>query len=97
MKKELRYQECNRLQKLWRLRFILIVPLKFLFYNFFSEFKVYRDEMIDGEIVHTDNYDIIRGKNLYRLLIGDAHIKMNWTLTMEEVQEKIKNNFGRTK
>lgn len=96
MKKEVRYQDCNRLVKLWRLRFYLIVPIQFLFYNYIREFRVYRDELIDDEIVHTDKYDVMRGKNLYGLLIGIAQGKMNWTYTMEEVKEKIEKKFGRT-
>lgn len=97
MKKEVRYQDCNRLVKLWRLRFYLIVPIQFLFYNYIKEFRVYRDELIDNEIVHTDEYDVMRGKNLYGLLIGIAQGKMNWYYTMEEVKEKIEKKFGRTK
>lgn len=97
MKKEVRYQDCNRLVKLWRLRFYLIVPMQFLFYNYIKEFRVYRDELIDDEIVHTDEYDVMRGKNLYRLLLGIAQGKMNWTYTMEEVKEKLEKKFGEKK
>lgn len=91
MSKEIkRYQECNWLVKLWRRRFYLLMPFKFLYYTYIKQFRVYRDEIVDDKIVHTDNYDVTRGKLLWQLLKGDAQGKMHWYHTMEEVEEHFK-------
>jgi hypothetical protein len=85
-----RFQECNIIEKFWRYRWYVAIPFIWLWYSTFGKLKVYRDEYIEGKYVHTNKYDVQRGVNLWRLLVGDAEIKMNWTYTMEEVQEKMK-------
>jgi hypothetical protein len=52
-------------------------------------FKVGRDEVIDGKLTHTDDFDVMRDNNLRRLLIGIAQGNMNWTYTHEEVMTKL--------
>ena len=56
---------------------------------YFKRFKVYRDELINGKIHHTNEYDVMTGKNLFKLLKGMAQGKMKWYYTMEEVMERI--------
>ncbi len=76
-----RYQECNILEKIWRRRHYLAIPFIFIYHNYFVSFDVYDDE--------SSIYYIPTGKNLWKLLVGIAHCKMNWVYTMEEVKERI--------
>jgi len=93
MKKEKRYQECNKIEKLWRRRWYLLVPFKWLFHSIFGTFKIYHDEWEGDDLIHTDKYHVSRGKNLWKLLISIAQHKMKWYYTMEEVKEKLKSHF----
>jgi hypothetical protein len=86
-----RFQECNWLGKLWRYRWYLLIPFKWIWHMVFSPMKVYRDEWDeDGDIVHTEEYDIMIGRNLWKLLIGSVQYKMGWYYTHEEVISKFK-------
>jgi hypothetical protein len=85
-----RFQECNKLEKLWRYRWYILIPFKWLWFTYLKGFKVYHDEMIDGQLEDTNNFDVMSGKNLWSLLIGDVQFKMKWYLTNEEVMEKLK-------
>lgn len=85
-----RYQECNPLHKLFRMRWYLLVPFKFFYYTYIKEFKVYMDEVIDGQYTHTDKFEVYKGKNLWRLLVGDIQGKLNFYWTMDEVNEMLK-------
>jgi len=85
-----RFQECNKLEKLWRFRWYLAIPFQWLWFTYIISFKVYRDEMVNDKIEHTDNFDVMSGKNLWSLLIGSAQIKMKWYHTHEEVMERLK-------
>lgn len=87
-----RFQECNNLEKLWRLRHYLYIPFKWLFYTVIAEFRVYHDDddESNAEFVINGKYDVVEGKMLWRLLIGDAQCNMNWTYTMDEVMRNIK-------
>ena len=77
-----RFQESNILVKIFRYRWYLIVPFKWLWYNYVSDFNIYDDD--DGKPV------AIKGNMLWHLLIGDAQSKMNWTYTSEEILDIIK-------
>jgi hypothetical protein len=73
-----RYQECNWLVKLWRRRWYLAIPFQWLWHTCLSPMKV----------IPTDEGDEVwelNGKQLWKVLIGSAQIKMNWWYTMEEV------------
>ena len=61
-----RFQECNWYEKLWRYRFYLAIPFKWIWFK----------------------NPYMSGKNLWKLLIGEAQANMNWTYTMEEVMLK---------
>ena len=87
-----RFQECNKIGKLWRYRWYLQIPFKWVWATYVKPLRVYKDEFTeDGFINHTDNYDIMTGKNLWSLLIGDAQFKMMWYHTHEEVMDNFKN------
>ena len=82
-----RFQDCNRIIKIWRYRWYLLIPFRWLWFSLIQEFKVYRDDNKNGEWVHTDFYDVMGGIDLWKLLIGDAQIKMKWYHTHEEVMK----------
>jgi hypothetical protein len=77
-----RYQNCNRLVKLWRHRHYIPIPFKWLYRQYLKPFLIYDDD--DGSI------DPLQGKLLWATLISSAHIKMKWYYTMEEVLERYK-------
>lgn len=58
----------------------------------FSPLKVYKDEFDEetDSLIHTDEYYVIKGKNLWKLLIGIAQGPMKWYHTMEEMEETFK-------
>jgi hypothetical protein len=85
-----RFQECNKIEKLWRYRWYLTIPFLVLFYLIFP-LRVYEDEEVDGKLVHTDNYTVPNLKMLWRICVGTMQIKMNWTYTMEEVMDNLKD------
>lgn len=89
-----RFQECNWLGKLWRYRFYLLIPFQYVYYSYIKPFKVYRDEFgDDGVLRHTDNYDVMKGYNLLRLLKGMMHSHMKWYYTSDEVFDNIRKNM----
>lgn len=91
VKTKKRFQECNKLEKLWRYRFYLYIPFKYVYHVLLSNFKVYIDKINDkGKIENINEYKIYKGKNLWKLLVGIAQTDMNWYYTMEEVQENLK-------
>jgi len=78
-----RFQECNWIVKLWRYRHYLYIPFKWLYWS-----------LIDLKVHHHENpneFDIIQGKGLWRILLGSAQGDMAWYHTMEEVKEYFKN------
>lgn len=81
-----RFQESNKLIQIWRYRWYLLIPFKFVYFTYFSPFKVY-----DGDDKSTQKkYDILKGKKLWKILIGDAQSNMKWHYTYEEVMSDIK-------
>ena len=85
-----RFQESNKLEQLFRYRFYIKVPFKWLYYSVISKFKVYIDKIgNDGNITHTNEYDIIRGRTLWGLLKSSEQSNMKWYYTMDEVMGKI--------
>jgi hypothetical protein len=83
---EKRFQECNWLVKVWRYRWYIPIPFKWLWHTFVMKFKIYQHGS-------PTEYEVGRGKLLWDILKGDAQIKMNWTYTHEEVMEEIKAKF----
>lgn len=72
-----RFQECNKIVKFWRYRWYLLIPIKWCFYFIISYFNN-RKDMMDG-------------KTIWHIFIGDAQFKMGWYHTSDEVFEKLKN------
>lgn len=77
-----RFQECSYPIKIWRCRWYLLIPFKWIYYHIKS-FKIYEHE--------TNNYYVSRGKELWKILIGDAQIKMKWYYTSDEVFKRLKD------
>ncbi len=88
-----RFQECNWLEKLWRYRWYIPIPFKYVWYMYIKSFIVRETEMDEekGHIVDTGEIYNPRGKNLWRLLIGMAQGPMKWYYTTEEVMGKLKD------
>lgn len=74
-KKEVRFQECNWLVKLWRYRWYVPIPFKWTWL------------IVRGFISPIKNN--MTPKELYGIMIGEAQCSMKWYYTQEEVQEKI--------
>lgn len=69
------------------------MPFIFL-YRQVSPMKIYRDEVIDGHITHTDEYDIPDNRMLWKLIKGEMQSKMKNYYTMEEVKKRIHDKYG---
>lgn len=86
-----RFQECNKIEKVWRYRWYLLLPFKWFWRNYILGMTVGIDEEDEnGDIIHTEKFYIPIGKNLWKLLVGEAQMKMGWYYTHEEVLEKLK-------
>ena len=79
-----RFQECNIIVKLWRYRWYLLIPIKWVYYTYIKAFVIINDE--DGSIYNP------RGKTLWKLLKGIAQGSMKWHYTWEEVKSKLNQN-----
>ena len=80
-----RFQESNKIIQLWRYRWYILIPILWIWYSTVMHIKVFYDEVVDGELIHTDKYNIMRGKTLWEILKGKMQFKMNWYHTHEEV------------
>lgn len=90
--REKRFQDCNKLVKIWRYRWYLLIPFKYVWFMYIKQFVV-RETEIDvenGHMVDTGEIYNPRGKTLWRLLVGLAQGKMKWYYTSEEVFGKFK-------
>jgi hypothetical protein len=87
-KKVKRYQECSKIEQLWRRRWYLIVPF-WAVWNTLFKARVYMDEEVDGKIVHTDKYEHMNFKNWMRILKGSVQSKMHYYYTQEEFEQHI--------
>lgn len=86
-----RFQECNRIEKVWRYRWYLLLPLKWFWRNHIVGMTIGIDEEDEnGNIVDSGRFYVPTGKNLWKLLVGEAQMKMGWYYTHEEVLEKLK-------
>lgn len=88
-----RFQECSKIVQIFRYRWYLLIPFKWLWYSYIKPFKVGKDELIDGKLIHTDKYFVLQGKELWSTLKGLAQGNMNWVWTMEEVIEKMNKKY----
>lgn len=81
-----RFQECNKLEQLYRLRWYVLIPFQWLWSMYVKPIVVW-----DTSEKQTGDKWSPRGKNLWKLLKGAAQGKMRWYWTHEEVKEQIKN------
>ena len=72
-----RFQECNKIVKLWRYRWYLLIPFKWLWHSYAIPLPV-----TDDETLISVN---LKKKLLWRILVGDAQCNMEWYYTHEEV------------
>jgi hypothetical protein len=76
-----RYQECNRLTKLWRKRWYILAPFMFIGYYIYYRFNRTEKNWYDIEL-------------LWSIVIGKLKVdKMKFYWTSEEVFENIKNKY----
>ena len=82
-----RFQECNWLVKLWRYRWYIPIPFKWIYFMYIQPFIVIETEFDEEKncIVDTEEVYNPRGKNLWKLLVGLAQGPMKWYYTSEEV------------
>lgn len=87
-----RFQDCKGIEKLWRYRWYLLIPFRYMYYNYFSNLNCIEH---DDENNYSGTYSL-KNKVLWKVLIGEAQGQMKWYYTMEEVKERIdkkwKNN-----
>lgn len=75
-----RFQECNKLEKLWRYRWYLLLPFVWL--------------KMKTSISLNDVDDLnLTNKNIWRLSKGLMQSKMKWYYTMEEVEASFNKKF----
>jgi tRNA(Phe) wybutosine-synthesizing methylase Tyw3 len=85
-----RYQECNRIHKLWRLRHYIPIPFIWLFHSIFNTLPITDD--CSGQVEYA------KGKILWKILVGEAQLNMHYYYTSDEVFDelkKIQNNLDR--
>jgi len=87
-----RYQECNKICKIWRLRWYILIPFLTFYYYFIKKVRIYSDVQNDNYIIHTNHYELASFKLCYNLAIGNMQIKMKYYYTSEEVFESLKFN-----
>lgn len=87
-----RFQECNWIVKIWRYRWYIPLPFKWMYYMYINPFIVIETRLNEetGYIEDTDNFYNPRGNELFSLLKGDSQLKMKWYYTTEEVFKRIK-------
>ncbi len=93
---EKRFQECNWLEKVWRYRFYIPIPFKWLYYMYIKPFIV-RETVLNEEkgcVEDTGQIYNPRGKNLWSILKGTAQSDMKWYWTSEEVFGRLKERLN---
>ena len=76
-----RFQECNKIEKLWRYRWYLLLPLVWLRIKF--------------SILISKNVEDLNmtNKNIWKLSKGLMQSKMKWYYTMDEVMGSLKEKM----
>jgi hypothetical protein len=87
-----RFQECNKICKIWRLRLYLLIPFLTLYCYFIKKVKIFSDVENNDYIIHTNHYEFASFKLCYKLTKGDIQIKMKYYYTSEEVFERLNFN-----
>ena len=82
MTEQKRFQECNLLTKLWRLRHYLPIPFnacQFWFHN---------------AIYANDSHHLLSFRTCWSICIGIAQSKMGWYYTWEETKKRLEKKFS---
>ena len=86
-----RFQECNRIVKIWRYRWYLAIPFVFLWRTI--SFEIFEDEVVDGKVKPTGETINVDSATLWGICVGDAQFKMEWHYTHEEVKASMNEKF----
>lgn len=95
--KNKRFQECNKIIQIWRFRWYVMIPFNWLWFSYITPFKVVVDEIVDNQPHCVNEYEVIRGWNLWKILKGRAQIKMKWYYTWKEVKERSRKTWKEVK
>lgn len=93
MKDVKRFQECNKLEKLWRYRWYLALPFMYLWRKWYMgpipghEWDEEKQEMVETKPM------IPTGEIVWKITIGEVQHKMHWYYTQEEVMDRLKNKI----
>lgn len=87
-----RFQECNKIEKIWRYRWYLTMPFIFI-YRYIKGLKVYETIHKNNRVIDTGNYHIPNAKTIWKIILGEIHFKMKWYYTDKEVRQMFKNKF----
>ena len=91
-----RFQDSSKLVQIWRYRWYLLIPFKYFWYNYIVNFKVYNFDGEGKEVKYGKDgksqayYEMIKGKNLWGILKGDAQVSMNWMYDHEDIMAEIR-------
>lgn len=87
-----RFQECNWLVKLWRYRWYILIPFKYIWFMYLKPLIVMETYKNDKTNVIEDTGKVYnpRGKELWGILKGLSQSKMNWYYTSDEVSDYFK-------
>lgn len=86
-----RFQECNKIEKVWRYRWYLALPFLYLWNKWYmgpipgTYWDEFQQKHIETEPIYPD------GKLVWKLTVGEVQMKMNWHYTSDEVFDRIKN------
>lgn len=89
MKDNKRFQECSLIVKLWRYRWYILIPFKYLWYQLFGAKECIEHDETFTEIGRFN----IKGRLLWSIMKSEAQSKMNWYYTTEEVFNSIKDKY----
>lgn len=88
-----RYQECSWFVKQVRKLWYIVVPFISIAY-YIGRKRVYKDEIVDDKLVHTNEYSIMSWELCWSCAVGIAQGKMKYYYTHEEVKERMRERFG---
>jgi len=90
-----RYQDCNIICKIWRLRWMLLLPV-YTLKCYFKRTKIFLDVENNDYIVHTNAYKYMSLKECYKISIGTLQLNMQHFYTHEEVMQMINEKYSNT-
>ena len=81
-----RFQNCNKLEKIFRYRWYLMIPLLWTWYSTFLNLNLTSDE---------NETESLKGSLLWSILLSKMQFKMNWYYTNDEVFNEINKKYGK--